>query len=173
MNDACANAATITTARGEEFRIRRATGRDVPAVVRLLADDMLGRDREGDTTPSALAPYDAAFALIDRNPNAFLGVVCDTADPSTILGTFQLDLLPGLSRGGTTRLQMEAVRIASTLTGSGVGSAVFDWIHDYGRRHGATLVQLTTDEQRSDAHRFYEKLGYLASHEGMKRSLES
>ncbi|GAA1998725.1 GNAT family N-acetyltransferase [Brevibacterium samyangense] len=169
MNDACANAATITTARGEEFRIRGATGRDAPAVVRLLADDMLGRDREGDTTPSALAPYDAAFALIDRNPNAFLGVVCDTADPSTI----QLDLLPGLSRGGTTRLQMEAVRIASTLTGSGVGSAVFDWIHDYGRRHGATLVQLTTDEQRSDAHRFYEKLGYLASHEGMKRSLES
>lgn len=99
-----------------------------------------------------------------------MAVVEDEA--ARIVGTMQLTIMPGLSRGGSTRLQIEAVRIASSTRGTGLGTAMITWAHDYGRAHGASLVQLTTDKSRDDAIRFYTSLGYVASHEGLKLSLE-
>jgi GNAT superfamily N-acetyltransferase len=148
------------------YSVGRATRRDVRDIVTLLHDDELGARRELDE----LAPYEAAFEAIDRDPNHLLLVV--KADSNAVVGTMQLTLLPGLARGATTRLQIEAVRIAASARGTGLGSALFEWAHDYGRRHGATLAQLTTDKARDDAHRFYARLGYTATHEGMKRPLD-
>ena len=94
-------------------------------------------------------------------------------DGSAIVGTLQLSLLPSLSRRGTLRLQMiEAVRIGASAQGIGLGTAVFEWAHECGRRFGAGLAQLTTDKSRTGAQRFYDRLGYVASHEGMKLPLD-
>ena len=147
------------------YSIGRAARADVSEIVTLLRDDSLGARRELDD----LRPYEAAFEAIDRDPNHLLVVVKD--DRYVVVGTMQLTLLPGLARGATTRLQLEAVRIAATARGTGLGAALFEWAHDYGRRHGADLAQLTTDKSRSDAHRFYGQLGYKATHKGMKRPL--
>lgn len=152
---------------GRRFRFDRAGREDVAAIVAMLADDPLGAGRE--PTVDA-AGYQAAFDAIDVDPAHLLVVVRDGAgDPA---GTMQLTLLPGLSRGGATRLQIEAVRIAAPHRGHGLGAAMIEWAHDYGRRNGARLVQLSTDNSRTDAHRFYARLGYRASHVGMKRVLD-
>jgi GNAT superfamily N-acetyltransferase len=149
----------------ERFTVGRASRSDVPALVALLTDDPIGRAREtGD-----LEAYDAAFRAIDDDPNQFLAAVRDR--DGVVVGTMQLTLIPGLSRGATTRLQIEAVRVAETARGSGLGAAMFEWAHEHGRRRGAALAQLTTDKSRSDAHRFYARLGYQATHEGLKLSL--
>lgn len=146
----------------QTFRVSRATRDDVPDLVGLLRDDPLGSGREQDD----LGPYLDAFAAIDRDPNHLLIVLRDSDD--AVAGTMQLTLLPGLARGGMTRLQIEAVRVAEAHRGSGLGAVMLGWAHDHGRRHGASLAQLTTDKTREQAHRFYERLGYRASHEGMK-----
>jgi len=150
---------------GRSFAVTRATVEDVPAIVALLADDDLGRTRESPD----LQPYLTAFAAIDADPRHLLVAVRDESD--SVVGTLQLTLLPGLSRAGATRLQVEAVRIAPAARGAGLGTALLEWAHAYGRRRGATLAQLTTDKTRTAAHRFYERLGYRASHEGYKRPL--
>lgn len=151
--------------RGRSFTVDRAVAADVPALVALLADDVLGAERES----SDLEPYLAAFHQIDRDPQQLLVAVRDAH--GRVVGTMQLTLIPGLSRGGATRLQIEAVRLSADVRGSGLGTAIFGWAHDYGRRHGATLAQLTSDRSRTDALRFYERLGYAASHEGLKLPL--
>lgn len=150
---------------GGPFTIDRAARCDVPTIARLLADDVLGAGREN----AEMSAYEAAFDEIDADPHQYLAVIRD-ADRA-IVGTVQLTLIPGLARGGAKRLQIEAVRFAPRVRGGGLGSAVFAWAHDHGRRHGATLAQLTTDKQRGDAHRFYERLGYAATHEGYKLAL--
>ncbi|MCR6030205.1 GNAT family N-acetyltransferase [Nocardioides sp. zg-579] len=150
---------------GHRFGIDRAVEADVPALVALLADDLLGAGRES----LDLAPYLAAFREIDRDPNQLL-VAVRNAD-GAVAGTLQLTLIPGLARQGAKRLQIEAVRLASSARGIGLGTALFAWAHRYAREHGATLAQLTTDKARSEAHRFYEALGYRASHEGYKLRL--
>ncbi len=144
--------------------LRRATAADVPAVVALLTDDPLATGREG-TDP---APYEAAFAAVDADP-AHLLVVAD--DGGTVVGTLQLSFLPGLSRAGALRAQVEGVRVAAAARGRGLGETMLRWCADEARRRGAALVQLTTDNRRADAHRFYERLGYVASHVGMKLEL--
>ena len=83
----------------------------------------------------------------------------------------QLTLVSGLARAASKRLQIEAVRLAPDARGGGLGTALFDWAHEYGRQHGAAIAQLTSDKSRTDAHRFYDKVGYTASHEGFKRAL--
>ena len=83
----------------------------------------------------------------------------------------QLSFIPGLARGGATRLQIEAVRVRSNLRSNGLGGAMITWAITEGRRRGAKLVQLTSDESRAAAHRFYERLGFEASHLGFKLSL--
>lgn len=150
---------------GQQFTIERASEADVPALVALLADDVLGSGREAADP----APYVAAFREIDADPRQFLVALRDAA--GTLVGTMQLSLIPGLARQGTKRLQVEAVRLGSTTRGTGVGTALFAWAHEYGARHGATLVQLTSDKARTEAHAFYERLGYRATHEGFKLSL--
>lgn len=152
-------------AGGRRLTIDRATEADVPDLVALLADDVLGAGRE----VAELAPYRAAFRDIESDPHQYLAVVRDL--DGNIVGTMQLTLIPGLARGGAKRLQIEAVRLDPKVRGTGLGSALFEWAHAYGRRHGATLAQLTSDKTRVDAHRFYDQLGYKASHEGFKRYL--
>jgi GNAT superfamily N-acetyltransferase len=87
------------------------------------------------------------------------------------VGTFQLTFTPSLSRGGSERMTIEAVRVRSDRRGSGVGRQMMAWALDRGRERGCRLAQLTTDKRRADAHRFYESLGFVASHEGMKLAL--
>ena len=150
------------------FRLRRAARADLPAILRLLADDQLGSSRED---AAELAPYEAAFAAIDADP-AHLLLVGDLTPAdgagARVVATFQLSFLPGLSRRGSWRAQLEAVRVAGELRGQGVGAAMVQWALEESRRRGCSLVQLTTDKSRTAAHRFYERLGFAASHEGMK-----
>lgn len=134
-------------------------------MVELLRDDSLGVGREG----ADLGTYQRAFVEIEQDPRNFLVVLRD-AD-GVIAATMQLTLIPGLSRGGATRLQIEAVRVADRHRGIGLGTALFTWAHEHGRRHGARLAQLTTDKARPEAHRFYAALGYQTSHEGLKLDL--
>lgn len=148
-----------------DFTVHRAAAEDVPQIVALLRNDRLGQTREVED----LAAYERAFRMIDSDPQHFLAVVRDEA--ATTVGTMQLTLLPGLSRGGTTRLQIEGVRVADGARGRGVGSLMLEWAEQYGLDHGASLVQLTTDKSRGDAHRFYDRSGYTASHEGYKKQL--
>ena len=150
---------------GRRYRIARATEPDVPALVALLADDPLGATRES----ASEAPYLEAFREIDADPHQLLVVVTD--DEGAVVGTMQLTTIPGLARGGAKRLQIEAVRLAEGVRGGGLGTALFEWAHDHGRSQGAVIAQLTSDGSRTAAHRFYERLGYEASHRGFKRAL--
>lgn len=149
---------------GRQLAITRATEADVPAIVAMLADDMLGAGRES----ADMAPYLEAFREIDADARHLLVAIRDEHD---VVATMHLTLLPGLSRNAATRLQIEAVRVAAPVQGGGLGTRMLEWAHQYGRDHGARLVQLTTDKTRADAHRFYEQLGYVASHEGFKLEL--
>lgn len=155
----------VVHAGGRPFRLVRAVETDVAAVVALLADDALGAARE----TADMAHYLAAFRRIDEDPKQLLVVVRDEDD--AVVGTLQLTLIPGLARSGATRLQVEAVRLSASVRGTGLGTAVFEWVHQYGRSHGADLVQLTSDRSRGDAHRFYERLGYVPGHVGFKLQL--
>jgi GNAT superfamily N-acetyltransferase len=157
--------ATLTV-DGAPVELRRATVADLPALVALLADDPLGTARE--TADGDLAPYRRAFALLDADPAHLLVAA---VDGDTLVGTLQLTVLPGLARRGALRAQIEAVRVAGAARGRGLGEAMIGWAVEEARRRGCALVQLTTDKSRADAHRFYERLGFVASHEGMKLQL--
>lgn len=143
--------------------IREATADDLPTIVALLADDDIGRSREpGD---AAMAPYRRAFEAIAVDPAHRLVVF---VSDGRVAGCLQLSIIPCLSRGGTLRGQIEGVRVARELRGTGAGSALVRWAIDESRRLGCGMVQLTTDKRRTEAHRFYERLGFAPSHEGMK-----
>ena len=146
-------------------RVRTATRADVPAIVALLVDDPLGATREAEGEHTA---YLTAFDAIDADPAHELVVLVDGAE---VIGTLQLTLLPGLSRGGALRAQVEAVRISSDRRGQGLGEGLFQWAIDTSRERGAVILQLTTDVSREGAQRFYERLGFVASHVGMKLPL--
>ncbi|MFJ7218405.1 GNAT family N-acetyltransferase [Amycolatopsis sp. NPDC098790] len=148
-----------------DYSIRRARRDDIGAIVRMLADDQLGATRDD---PDDLEPYQRAFADIDADPNQFLAVV--TFNDETV-GTLQLTIIPGLARRGALRGQIEAVRIHTDHRGSGLGANLVRWAIDESRRRGCALVQLTSDVARTDAHRFYERLGFVASHTGFKLKL--
>lgn len=147
------------------YRVQRATRADVPALMALLADDEIGRTRES----AEQVRYEAAYDAIARDPSHYLAAVRD--EEERIVGTMQLTIIPGLSRGGTTRLQVEGVRVAGSERGRGLGTAMLEWAHDHGRARGATLAQLTTDQARPRAHAFYARLGYEQHHVGLKRPL--
>lgn len=150
---------------GGTFTLRRARRGDLPRILALLVDDQLGAVRE---SADDLAPYEQAFEAIDADPSHLL-VVGELA--GEVVATFQLSYLPGLSRKGSWRAQIEAVRVADVLRGQGVGALMIQWAVDQARDRGCSLVQLTTDKSRVAAHRFYERLGFVASHEGMKLTL--
>ena len=149
----------------EEFKIRPAEKEDVPTIVSMLADDKLGKTREDfrDPLPDT---YFVAFSKIARDPNQELMVVVNEADQ--VIGTLQLTLIPYLTYRGGTRAQIEAVRIHRDYRGKGIGKMVFKWCIARAREKGAHVIQLTTDKKRPEAIRFYEDLGFRASHEGMK-----
>ncbi|WP_426988914.1 N-acetyltransferase family protein [Pseudarthrobacter sp. Y6] len=156
---------------GGTFRLRHAVSTDLPAIVALLADDSLGATRE---LGHDMAPYERAFEAIDADPSHLLVVgeyVPVGAADGPVVATFQLSFLPGISRQGSWRSQIEAVRVADSLRGQGLGNLMVGWAIDESRRRGCTLMQLTTHKTRTAAHRFYERLGFDASHEGMKLTL--
>ena len=144
---------------------REASRADLPAVIGLLVDDMLGKARDHPVVDEA---YEAAFAAIDADPRNFLMVADDDGE---IVGCLQLSYLPGLGRHGAERCQLESVRIKSDRRGTGVGSEFTTWAIEQARSRGCALVQLTSDKRRTGAHRFYARLGFVASHEGMKLML--
>lgn len=147
--------------------IRRATREDVPAIVRLLADDSLGQQRERATEPLPAAYFDA-FAAIDGDPRQALVVVERAGE---VIGTLQLTFLPYLTYQGGTRAQIEAVRVDRRYRDLGIGQRLFAWAIGRARDEGCHLVQLTTNAARGDAQRFYERLGFVPSHIGMKLDL--
>ncbi len=150
-----------------DVSIRSAVVSDLTGIVAMLADDELGRQREDPSTPLNQAYLDS-FAAINRDPNQFLAVV---EDNGTLVGCLQLTFIPGLSRLGMLRGQIESVRIAAGYRGKGMGRKMFEWAIAACRKRGCGLVQLTTDKSRPEAYQFYESLGFRASHEGMKLTL--
>lgn len=142
---------------------------DVPAIAELLAADDLGATRDGVRDAADLAAYLEAFKAIDADP-AHVLLVADSG--AGLVGTMQVSFLQGMSRRGALRAQIEAVRVAAGMRGSGLGTAMFAWAIEEARRRGCALVQLTTDKSRTSAHRFYRRLGFVASHEGMKLALQ-
>lgn len=154
--------------------LRRATAADIPDIVAMLADDALGARRE---TPDELGPYERAFTRIDGDPQQHLMVAELPADPDgddaavRTVGTLHLTIIPGLSRQGATRSLIEAVRVHADARGTGLGTRLVEWAVEESRRQGCSLVQLTSDVTRVDAHRFYERLGFEASHLGFKMAL--
>jgi GNAT superfamily N-acetyltransferase len=145
--------------------IRRAVEADVREIVGLLSDDPLGAQRE---TQDNLTPYVEAFRRIDADPNQFLAVMERSL---VVIGTLQLSFISGLSRQGATRAQIEGVRISSQERGGGLGGKFIGWAIEEARQRGCVLVQLTTDLSRTDAHRFYEQLGFEYTHAGYKLNL--
>jgi len=137
---------------------------DLPAIVGLLVDDELGSQRETLSSPLD-ERYVVAFNAIEVDPNQRLVVAIDG---ETVIGTLQISFIPGVARRGAWRGQIEAVRIAAPFRSTGIGQQMFEWAISECKARGCKLVQLTTDKGRPDAHRFYEKLGFVASHEGYK-----
>ncbi|WP_093800073.1 GNAT family N-acetyltransferase [Streptomyces sp. Wb2n-11] len=148
-----------------DLEIRPAAPGDLPSIVAMLADDPLGARRE---SPDDLAPYTAALARLADDPNQHVVVA---VREGRVVGTLQLTVIPGLSRRGSTRSVVEGVRIHADERGSGLGTQLIEWAIDESRRQNCQLVQLTSDATRTDAHRFYERLGFEASHVGFKMSI--
>ena len=156
---------------GGTFRLRHAVRADLVAIVGLLVDDSLGATRDSGAD---LAPYEQAFRAIDADPCHLLAVgelVPGGEASGPVVATFQLSFVPGISRRGSWRSQIEAVRVAGSLRGQGIGNLMVQWTIDESRSRGCSIMQLTTHKTRKDAHRFYERLGFVASHEGMKLTL--
>ena len=147
--------------------IREARRSDVEAIRALLADDKLGATRE-DLSEDGLGKYLTAFDAIAADPRNDLMVA---EQSGALVGTYQVNYIPYLSRGGNERVLIEAVRVASDRRGYGIGRQMMERALDDARARGCLLAQLTTDKNRPDAHRFYLSLGFNSTHEGMKLAL--
>ncbi|WP_433549447.1 N-acetyltransferase family protein [Streptomyces sp. CA-294286] len=145
--------------------IRPAAEADLPAIVAMLAHDSLGAHRE---SPDDLTPYIAALKGLKEDPNQYV-VVAELA--GRVVGTLQLTIIHGLSRKGATRSIIEAVRVHEDARGTGLGTRFIEWAIAVSRSRGCQLVQLTSDATRTEAHRFYERLGFTGSHVGFKLTL--
>lgn len=151
-----------------ELTYRLATEADLAAIIRLLADDPLGGKREAFALPLPMA-YVRAFQAIAEDANQELTVVEAAGD---LLATFQISFLQYLTYQGGLRAQIEAVRVKREYRGQGIGTKILQYVIQRARSRGAHLLQLTTDKQRPEAKRFYEALGFVDSHEGMKLHLQ-
>ena len=151
-----------------EVLFRLATRDDVPSIVRLLADDDLGSQRERYEDPLPESYY-SAFDLIHNDPNHELIVAEQGGE---VIGTLHLMFLPSISFQGALRSQVESVRVDKRFQNQGIGSEMMKWTIDRSQQRGAQVMQLTTHNTRVDAHRFYERLGFKGSHLGMKLSLK-
>ena len=152
----------------EGVTFRRATRADLSAIVRMLADDELGSQRERIEDPLP-EPYYLAFEQISKDPNHELIVAERDGE---VIGTLQLMFLPSISYQGGLRAQVESVRIDKHFQSQGIGSQMMKWAMDRARQRGAHALQLTSHKSRVDAHRFYERLGFKGSHLGMKINLK-
>jgi GNAT superfamily N-acetyltransferase len=152
---------------GAPLTFRRARADDLVVIVRLLADDPIGRMRESSAAELD-ERYAEAFAAIKQDPNQLLAVA---ERDGRVVGVLQLSFIPGLTRRGMWRGQIEGVRVAAAERGEGIGRALIEWAVAESRKRGCGLVQLTSDKRRSGAHAFYEALGFQATHEGYKLPL--
>ena len=151
----------------QNIRFRLATRNDLPSIVRLLADDNLGSQRERDEDPLPETYY-SAFEHINQDPNHELIVAERNGE---VIGTLHLMFLPSISFQGGLRAQVESVRIDQRYQSKGIGTEMMKWSMDRAKQRGAYIMQLTTHKAREDAHRFYERLGFKGSHLGMKLNL--
>ncbi|HEX8566119.1 MAG TPA: GNAT family N-acetyltransferase [Pyrinomonadaceae bacterium] len=148
----------------DNLNFRLATINDLPQIVEMLADDFLGKQRERFESP-LLESYLQAFEEIERDPNNELIVVEQNGE---IVGTLQLTFIPSISFQGGKRAQIESVRVAASARGQGIGKKMFEWAIERAREKNCRMIQLSTNNDRADAQRFYENLGFKASHVGMK-----
>lgn len=146
---------------------RMATEQDLDQIVAMLADDVLGSKRERYEQPLPES-YIEAFKAISADPNNELVVACIGVE---IVGVQQITFTPYITHQGAWRATIEGVRTASSVRGKGVGTKLINWAIQRAKSRGCHLIQLTTDKQRPDALRFYERLGFQATHEGLKRKL--
>jgi len=154
----------------EDLVLRSATMDDLDALILLMSDDAVSAARGDRADAADRTAYEAGLADVLRTPNNALIVVADVDD--RVVATLQLTVLPGMARQGARRLQVEAVRVSSSIRSGGIGSAMMRWGADVAAPAAqCTLIQLTSDRARVDAHRFYERLGYAGSHIGFKRSV--
>ena len=155
-----------------EITFRYATREDLPAIVALLADDEKGKTREELADPLPDAYYQAFDAMESQSTEALPNKYLLAVQGADIVGCLQLTLIAGLSRRGQLRAQIEGVRVSSKVRGQKIGEKLITHSISISKSLGAVLVQFTTDKTRKDAHRFYERLGFEASHEGMKMRLD-
>lgn len=148
-----------------QLTYRRAKYEDLEGIISLLVDDPLGKTRE---LGADISGYSHAFAWIDSDSNQYLMVV---EQGQQLVGTCHLTLMPSLTFQGSTRLQIEAVRVRRCDRGQGFGEQMIGFAIAWGQERGVKMVQLMTDKTRTEALRFYEKLGFKASHQGMKLHL--
>ena len=151
----------------DTITFRKSNRSDLLDIINLLGDDPIGQSRE-IVSDQIDDRYSSAFEAIERDPNQLMAIAVDA---DRVIGCMQLTFIPGLSRTGMWRGQIEGVRISPSHRGSGLGKRFFDWAFDRFRERGCKLVQLTSDKERPDAIRFYGTLGFKASHEGMKLSI--
>lgn|SRR5574341_633857 len=152
----------------KKINFRRARRADLPSIVRMLADDKLGSQRELYEDPIPVSYY-VAFEQINNNPTHELIVAERNGE---VIGTLHLMFLPSISFQGGLRAQIESVRVDKYHRNQGFGKEMMEWTIQRARERGAHVLQLTTHQSREDAHRFYERLGFKTSHLGMKLSLK-
>ncbi|CAM4519067.1 GNAT family N-acetyltransferase [Paenibacillus typhae] len=151
------------------MEFKTATVNHLPAIVHLLADDEFGATRESYKHPLP-KEYVEAFEKIEQQIGNSIIVALDN---NKVIGCLQLTIIPGISRLGSIRAQIEGVRIDRGYRGKGIGESLLRYALDEAKTMGCKMIQLTTDKKRKDAHRFYERLGFVASHDGMKLSLSN
>ena len=155
--------------QSQDIAFRLARDEDLPSIIQMLADDPMASKRE-DASETGRSVYQAAFRSITSDSNNELVVA--VAD-QRIVGVLQITYIPNLTFQGSWRAQIEGVRVASDLRSAGIGRLMMEWSIDRARDRGCIMVQLTTDKSRPAALRFYEKLGFVASHQGMKLNIGS
>ncbi len=153
----------------QNLSYRKAKKEDLEVIVKMLAEDELGLSRESVVMPLDKA-YLNAFEAIDIDDNQYLMVV---EQNNQIVGSCHISIMPSLTFTGTTRMQLEGVRVSAACRGQKIGEWMLQSAMKYGASRGAGIIQLTTDKKRVDAKRFYESLGLTATHEGMKVYLEN
>ncbi|WGW11372.1 GNAT family N-acetyltransferase [Saxibacter everestensis] len=157
---------SLTTKSGD-LTLRRASHDDLDALIGLLSDDPISAARGDQADPADGPAYETALVELIADPSNEILLIVDDADRP--IATMQLTRIPGMARRGSTRLLVEAVRVGDDHRSSGIGSAMMRWvIESAAPATGSSLVQLTSDEARADAHRFYERLGFVGSHRGFK-----
>ncbi len=150
-----------------KLNFRQAEKQDLQSLIKMLSDDKLGATREDNAMPLNQAYIDA-FERISKDPNNELIVV---RQDQTIVGMLQLTFIPYLSHMGSWRCLVETVRIHADFRGQGLGTQLFEWAIEKANQRSCSIIQLTSDKQRPDALRFYESLGFKATHEGYKLKL--